>query len=104
MFFFLILFWRPAMLAMRRPGYNSRFDVFNSRLGRREFPVRTAREFAGKGLICFAILSTKRRLNGANRRNSRFNGKNRECVVAELRVTPRSTSPAGGGGRWPRST
>jgi len=36
------------------------------------------REFAGKGLILLAGFATKWRLHGEKRKNSRFDGKNRE--------------------------
>jgi len=55
---FLVLFWRSAVTGdiLR---YNSRFGVFNSRLGRRKFPFPLLRELAGKGLICLTVFAAK---------------------------------------------
>jgi hypothetical protein len=48
---FLVLFWSAAV------GDNSQFGVFNSLLGRREFPACAARELARKGLICCTVFA-----------------------------------------------
>jgi hypothetical protein len=60
---FLVLFWCSAVTGdiLR---YNSRFDVFNSRLGRRKFPFPLLRELAGKGLIRLAVFVTRTHLLG----------------------------------------
>src|SRR5258705_11935871 len=74
---FLVLFWCSAVTGdiLR---YNSRFGVFNSRLGRRKFPFPLLRELARKGLIRLALFGTRTALLGNNRENSRFHGNNRE--------------------------
>ena len=56
----------------------SRFGAFNSRLGPNKFPFSPLREFASKALNCLLVFVAKRYLHGANRQNSRLNGKNRE--------------------------
>src|SRR5690348_13499878 len=89
--FFLVLFWCSAVVARcggpNILGDNSRFGVFNSRLGRGELPVRTLREFAGKGLIYPTILAARRQRSGQNRQNSRFFGKNREFASTAAAAT-----------------
>ena len=50
------------------------------------------REFAGKGLILPTIFVTKRRVCGENRKNSRFDGKNRGFGTA---VTEQAGSSRG---------
>jgi hypothetical protein len=85
--FYLISTGRRDGSAVERCGRvdilpaNSRFDRFNSRLGRRKFPFTPLRELAAKRLICLAILVAERRLSRQNRRNSRFCGNNRELAV-----------------------
>ena len=99
--FFLVLFCYSAVSgdALR---YNSRFDGFNSRLSRQQFPFPPLRELAGKGLIYLTFSRQKRRFIGENRENSRFHGNNREvaadsgaaCNGAESALPrSRSTSP-----------
>src|SRR5262249_22252710 len=46
-----------------------------------KFPVRLLRELASKSLILLAIVSTKSVLSEENRKNSQFNGKNREFIA-----------------------
>ncbi len=55
---FLVLFWCSAVTGdiLR---YNSRFGVFNSRLGRHKFPFPLLRELVGKGLICLTVFAAK---------------------------------------------
>jgi hypothetical protein len=55
---FLILLWCAAVTGdiLR---YNSRFEVFNSRLGPNKFPFSPLRELAGKDLICLAVFGAK---------------------------------------------
>ena len=55
---------RSASLIPGWAGANSRFAL--------------VRDFAGKGLICLTVFSAKQRLREQNRRNSRFDGKNRK--------------------------
>jgi hypothetical protein len=45
-------------------GDNFRFGVFNSRLGRFEFPVSQLRELARKVLICLSNFSVKQKVCG----------------------------------------
>jgi len=59
-------------------GDSSRFGEFNSRLHRREFPVRVATGICWQGLICLTVFAAEWRLPEENRRNSRLAGKNRE--------------------------
>ena len=61
----------------------SRFGAFNSRLGPNKFLFSRLREFASKALNCLLVFVEKRHLHGANRRNSLFNGKNREFCLHE---------------------
>jgi hypothetical protein len=58
--------------------YNSRFSVFNSRLGANKFPFNLLRQLASKRLIYLVVFGLKTALFGHDRENSRFNGKNRE--------------------------
>jgi hypothetical protein len=58
---------------------HSRFDAFNSRLGRCKFPFSTPRELLGNGLIWLIFFAAKRRLEREIGENSRLNGKNREA-------------------------
>jgi len=71
---FWFCFWSAAV------GDNSQFGVFNSLLGRREFPACAARELAREGLICFTVFVARRGVCEENRRNSRVDGKNWEFV------------------------
>src|SRR5262249_45819333 len=75
--FLLVLLWcwTVAGDALR---HNSRFGVFNSRLGGRKFPLPALRELAGKGLIHLAVFAAKTAVIGQNGENSRFDGNNRE--------------------------
>ena len=57
---------------------NSRFGEFNSRLGRHEFPFRSATGITRMRLIQLTVFEAERPLRGENRKNSRFNGKSRE--------------------------
>jgi hypothetical protein len=79
---FLVLFWCSAV-AGDTLRYNSRFGVFNSRLGPNKFPFSLLRELAGKGLICLAVFAAKKALMWNNRKNSRFHGNNREFAAGE---------------------
>src|SRR5713226_2560540 len=74
---FLVLFWCAAV-ARAVLRYNSRFGVFNSRLGPNKFPFGRRRELAGKSLICLAVFRANTALFGNKRKNSRFHGNNRE--------------------------
>jgi hypothetical protein len=58
--------------------YNSRFDLFNSRLGANKFPFSWLRELAGKRLTYFDFRSAETVLFAEDRENSRFHGNNRE--------------------------
>jgi hypothetical protein len=77
---FLVLFWCAAVARDILP-YNSRFGVFNSRLGPNKFPFPPRRELPGKGLICLTVPGADTALFGNNRKNSRFHGKSREFVA-----------------------
>src|SRR5216683_1318407 len=80
---FLVLFW-CSTVAGDILRYNSRFDVFNSRLGSANSRLARLRELAGKGLIYFIVFADKTTVFEQNRRNSRFHGKNREfCPFTE---------------------
>jgi hypothetical protein len=79
---FLVLFWCSAV-AGDTLRYNSRFGVFNSRLGPNKFPFSLLRELAGKGLIGLAVFAAKKALMWNNRKNSRFHGNNREFAAGE---------------------
>jgi hypothetical protein len=59
-------------------GDNSRFGVSNSGLGYRKFPVMLPRELDRKGMIRLTVFVAPTMVLGSNRRNSRYNGKNRE--------------------------
>jgi hypothetical protein len=95
---FVVLFWCAAVTraVLRHNSRNSRFGVFNSRLGANKFPFRRQRELPSKGLIGFAILGAKTALFENNRENSRFDGnyggfhlqRNRELAVAPTRTEP----------------
>src|SRR5262249_29801574 len=63
-------------------NHNSRFGVFNSRLGANKFPFSRQRELAGKSLIWLAVSRAKTALFGQNRKNSRFYGNNWEFQSA----------------------
>ena len=73
----MVLFWCSAITGdiLR---YNSRFGVFNSRLGRRKFPFPLLRELTSKGSIYLAVSPTKTTVIAENRENSRFHRNNRE--------------------------
>src|SRR6202008_1459056 len=64
---FLILLWCAAVTGpiLR---YNSRFGVFNSRLGPNKFPFSPLRELADKDLICLAVFGAKTALTWNNRK------------------------------------
>src|SRR5216683_7967169 len=110
MFLFLILFWALPCWAMRRPGHNSRFDVFNSRLGRREFPVRTATGICRQRIdLLYAFIDQtavgwgKSKKFPVRREKPGFLLAPSAQLPCDGRgLTPRSTWPGGGGGRWPR--
>ena len=70
---FLILLWGAAVTG-HILRYNSRFGVFNSRLGSNKFPFSPLRELAGKDLIRLAIFGAETALMWNNRKNSRFDG------------------------------
>src|SRR5215469_9769069 len=83
---------------------NSRFRGINSRLGLQKFPVRLLREFGRKRLILLAVLGTKLALSEENAKIPGFTGKTGNGVVRKCAaVRRRSTWPAGGGRRSPRS-
>jgi hypothetical protein len=79
---FLIVNWCRAVVGRcggrNILGDNSRFGVFNSRLGRRKFPVMLPRELARKGMIRLTVFVAPTMVLGSNRRNSHYNGKNRD--------------------------
>jgi hypothetical protein len=70
---FVVLFWCAAV-ARAALQHNSRFGVFNSRLGAHEFPFSRQRELARKALIRLAISGAETALFEKNRQNSRFHG------------------------------
>jgi hypothetical protein len=70
---FLIAYRRVTALRS-----NSRFNGFNSRLDRCQFPFNAQRELARNGLIWPAVFGAMTALIRQNRKNSRFYGKNRE--------------------------
>jgi len=90
---FLVLFLCAAV-ARAVLRCNSRFGVFNTRLGPNKFPFPPLRELTGKGLTCLVVFAAKPAVFGQNRENSRFHGNNRECrppakqMVAQPAVTP----------------
>src|SRR6267378_3120071 len=55
MVLFLVLYWCAAV-ARAVLRYDSRFGLFNSRLGPHKFPFSRQRELAGKGLIYLVVL------------------------------------------------
>jgi hypothetical protein len=59
----LVLFWCAAVVrtVLR---HDSRFGVFNSRLGPNEFPFSRQRELAGKGLIWLPFSEPNRPFSG----------------------------------------
>jgi hypothetical protein len=67
-------------------GNYSRFGGINSRLGQHKFPFRQLRELSRKALNYIDVFVTEWKLDGTTRRNSRFNGKNRESAVAQFGV------------------
>src|SRR5882724_1285048 len=75
--FFLVLFWRSAVLGdiLR---YNSRFGVFDSRLGRRKFPFSPTTGIGRQGLDLARRFCGQTTVIGENRRNSRRHAKDRE--------------------------
>jgi hypothetical protein len=77
----LVLVWCAA-LARGVLRYNSRFGVFNSRLGANEFPFKRQREFTSNGLISLAFFGAETALCGQNRKNSRFHGNKRQFRVS----------------------
>jgi hypothetical protein len=74
---FLVFFWCLSLVRdiLR---YNSRFGVFNSRLGLRNFPFSLLRELTDKGLICLVVFSTKMTTVTESPENSRYHAKNRK--------------------------
>src|SRR5215471_2660057 len=74
---FLALFW-CASVARTVHRHNSRFGVFNSRLGANKFPFSGQREFEAKRLIRPGFSVAKTALFERNRKNSRFHENNRE--------------------------
>jgi hypothetical protein len=61
---FLVVFW-CASITCAILRFNSRFGVFNSRLGALEFPFSRQREFAGKRLIFRVVFVAERHFSGA---------------------------------------
>ena len=59
-------------------GDNSRFGVFNSRLGGRKFPIMLPRELVRKGMIRLTVFVAPTMVLGSNRKNSLYSGKNRD--------------------------
>ena len=97
---FLGLFWCAAVTraVLLHNSRNSRFGIFNSRLGANKFPYGRQRELAGKRPIYFAVFCAKTALFEHNRKNSRFDGNSREfappgaanCLIARRpRLPPR---------------
>src|SRR5260370_30308399 len=82
MCFFLVLYWRSAILGGCSGANilrdNSRFDEFNSRLGGANSRFGPLREFVYNMLIYLTIFAARGPLHGENRQNSCFDGKNRE--------------------------
>jgi hypothetical protein len=74
---FLVLFW-CSVVAGGILRFDSRFGVFNSRLGRRNSRLAPLRESAGKGLIWRVVCAAKTAVTGGNQRNSRFHGNSRK--------------------------
>jgi hypothetical protein len=79
---FLILFWCSAV-ARDAPRHNSRFGVFNSRLGPNKFPFSLLRELSGKGLICLAVFAAKTAVIGKIEKIPASTGNNREFAAGE---------------------
>src|SRR6516164_5913049 len=70
----LLLVWCSGVI-----GYgNSRFGGFNSRLGRRKSPFGVATGICGSLLNSLAVFAMESRPGGQNRKNSRYDGKNRD--------------------------
>jgi hypothetical protein len=73
--FLLLLCCAAAALGVRRRNSrNSRFGVFNSRLGAKKFPFSRPRELVGKRLISLAVFGTQSALLDENTKKSRFYG------------------------------
>jgi hypothetical protein len=84
---FLLLFWCAAV-AGDILRYNSRFGIFNSRLGPNKFPFSRQRELAGKGLMRLCVFAADTALIGNKRKDSRFLGKNRESYSHQEQWSP----------------
>ena len=76
----LFLLWRWAVVHGCPSNFSrsSRFGQIISRFSRFEFPSSPLREFSHNGLICLKLFASESRFRGANRKNSRLDGKNRE--------------------------
>jgi hypothetical protein len=97
---FLVLFWCAAVTraVLLHNSRDSRFGIFNSRLGGNKFPFSRQRELPGKGLIGLTIPGANTVHFERNRKNSRFDGNSREfappgaanCLIARRpRLPPR---------------
>src|SRR5882672_5770145 len=86
---FLIVNWRRAAVGRCRGrnilGDNSRFGLFNSRLGRRKFPVMLPRELVRKGMIRLTVFVAPAMVLGSNRRIPTITGKTGICPRQGMR-------------------
>ena len=91
----LLLFWCSGVVRDIL-GYNSRFGVFNSRLGQTNSLFGLLREFARKGLIWAIAFAAIARLRGKIQKIPGFDGKYWEfALVGGQRLRRRGAAPRG---------